>query len=138
MDKRYEEIKFILKKYNQEQLLNNYDKLEENKQKELLREIENIDFIAGDVLEKIDLVKGKYDIVVIDPPREGIHPKAIKKIINISPEEFVYISCNPKTQVRDLEIFIKNGYKIKKYQAFDQFPRSRHVECIALIQRVKS
>ncbi|MFR2717450.1 MAG: 23S rRNA (uracil(1939)-C(5))-methyltransferase RlmD [Anaerococcus obesiensis] len=96
-------------------------------------EIENIDFIAGDVLEKIDLVKGKYDIVVIDPPREGIHPKAIKKIIDIAPEEFVYISCNPKTQVRDLEIFIKNGYKIKKYQAFDQFPRSRHVEAAILM-----
>ena len=98
-------------------------------------EIENIDFIAGDVLEKIDLVKGKYDIVVIDPPREGIHPKAIKKIIDIAPEEFVYISCNPKTQVRDLEIFIKNGYKIKKYQAFDQFPRSRHVESVVLMTR---
>ena len=98
-------------------------------------EIENIDFISGDVLEKIDLVKGKYDIVVIDPPREGIHPKAIKKIIDIAPEEFVYISCNPKTQVRDLEIFIKNGYKIKKYQAFDQFPRSRHVESVVLMSR---
>ena len=99
-------------------------------------QIENIDFIAGDVLEKIDLVKGKYNIVVIDPPREGIHPKAIKKIIDISPEEFVYISCNPKTQVRDLEIFIKNGYKIKKYQAFDQFPRSRHVETVALLSKL--
>ena len=97
-------------------------------------EIENINFIAGDVLEKIDLVKGKYDIVVIDPPREGIHPK----IIDIAPEEFVYISCNPKTQVRDLEIFIKNGYKIKKYQAFDQFPRSRHVEAIVLLSKLDS
>ena len=99
-------------------------------------QIENIDFIAGDVLEKIDLVKGKYDIVVIDPPREGIHPKAIKKIIDIAPEEFVYISCNPKTQVRDLEIFIENGYKIKNYQAFDQFPRSRHVETVALLSKL--
>ena len=99
-------------------------------------QIENIDFIAGDVLEKIDLVRGKYDILVIDSPREGIHPKAIKKIIDIDPEEFVYISCNPKTQVRDLEIFIKNGYKIKNYQAFDQFPRSRHVETVALLSKL--
>lgn len=97
--------------------------------------IENIDFIAGDVLEKIDLVKGNYDIVVIDPPREGIHPKAIGKIIDINPEEFVYISCNPKTQVRDIEIFKEKGYRLDKYQAFDQFPRSRHVETVALLKR---
>lgn len=99
-------------------------------------QIENIDFISGDVLEKIDQVKGKYDIVVLDPPREGINPKAIKKIMDIDPEEFIYISCNPKTQVRDLEIFIENGYKIKNYQVIDQFPRSRHSEAIALIQKM--
>ena len=99
-------------------------------------QIENIDFIAGDVLEKIDRVKGKYEIVVLDPPREGINPKAIKKIMDLEPEEFIYISCNPKTQVRDLEIFIENGYKIKNYQAFDQFPRSRHVETVALLSKL--
>lgn len=99
-------------------------------------QIENIDFIAGDVLEKIDLVKGKYDIVVLDPPREGINPKAIKKIMDIDPKEFVYISCNPKTQVRDIETFIENGYKVEKYQAFDQFPRSRHCESIASIKKI--
>lgn len=98
--------------------------------------IENIDFINGDILKKIDLVRGKFDIVVLDPPREGIHPKAIGKIIDIKPEEFVYISCNPKTQVRDIEIFKKRGYEVKKYQIFDQFPRSRHVETIALIQKM--
>lgn len=98
-------------------------------------EIENIDFIAGDVLEKIELVKGQYDIVVIDPPREGIHSKAIDKIIDINPEEFVYISCNPKTQVRDIKIFKEKGFEVTSYQAFDQFPRSRHVEAVALLKR---
>lgn len=97
--------------------------------------IENIDFMAGDVLEKIDFVKGKYNIVVIDPPREGINPKAIRKIMDIDPDEYIYISCNPKTQVRDLEIFMENGYKIENYQAFDQFPRSRHIESIALLKK---
>ncbi|MDU4026699.1 MAG: hypothetical protein E7H32_08520 [Anaerococcus sp.] len=75
-------------------------------------------------------------MVVLDPQREGINPKAFKKIMDINPKDFVYISCNPKTQVRDIEIFMENGYKVEKYQAFDQFPRSRHVETIALIQKV--
>lgn len=101
-------------------------------------EIENIDFIAGDVLKKIEVVKGKYDVVVLDPPREGINPNAIEKIIDLEPKRFVYISCNPRTQVRDIKKFIEKGYELKKYEAFDQFPNPSHVECIALIQRVKS
>ena len=103
-----------------------------------LNEIENCEFIAGDVLEKIDKLKDLADIIVLDPPRDGIHPKAIKKIIDIKPEKFIYISCNPVTQVRDLKIMKENGYEIEDVEILDQFPRTTHVECIALIQRVKS
>lgn len=98
-------------------------------------EIENIDFIKGDVLKEIENVRGDFDIVVIDPPRQGINPKAIDKIIAIEPKEFVYISCNPKTQVIDLQRFLEKGYKIKDYKAFDQFPRSRHIEAVALLEK---
>jgi len=101
-----------------------------------LNEIENIDFLCGDVLEEIEKVKGDYDVVILDPPRAGITPESLEKIININPKKFVYISCNPKTQVDNLKTFIERGYKVKKYEIFDQFPNSRHVETIALIQKM--
>ena len=99
----------------------------------VLNKIENAEFVTGDVLEKIEELKDEADIIVLDPPRDGIHPKAINKIINIKPEKFVYISCNPVTQVRDLEIMMNNGYKLEKLEIFDQFPRTVHCEVVALL-----
>ena len=101
-----------------------------------INEIKNINFLCGDVLEEIEKVKGNYDAVILDPPRAGIMPEALEKIIAINPKKFVYISCNPKTQVENLKDFIANGYEIKKYEIIDQFPNSRHVETIALIQKI--
>lgn len=101
-----------------------------------INQLENIDFICGDVLKEIENINGEYDTVVLDPPREGINPKAIDKIIDINPEKFVYISCNPKTQVRDIKVFEDRGYSVKKYQVFDQFVNSRHVEAIALLKKI--
>lgn len=109
--------------------------VEKAKENAEINEINNIEFICGDVLKEIENVRGDYDIVVLDPPREGIHPKAIDKIIDINPDKFVYISCNPKTQVRDIKIFEERGYKVKKYQVFDQFVNSRHVEAIGLMEK---
>lgn len=90
----------------------------------------NVKFIVDDVLKQLaDLAeKGdKPDLVLLDPPREGVHPKAVKYIIEAQPEKIVYISCNPKSQIRDLELFLEGGYKIEKIAAFDQFPRTKHV-----------
>lgn len=100
-----------------------------------LNGLENTEFIAGDVLVEIDDMKEKIDIVVLDPPRSGIHPKAIDKILDIEPKTFVYISCNPVTQVIDLESFIKRGYRIKDLELFDQFPRTVHCEAIAVLEK---
>ncbi|MDO5028740.1 MAG: 23S rRNA (uracil(1939)-C(5))-methyltransferase RlmD [Bacillota bacterium] len=97
--------------------------------------IDNVEFIAGDVLEKVDLLDEKPDIIVLDPPREGIHPKAIGKIISFGPKEFLYISCNPKTMVRDLEIFKEAGYKFVEGKMQNQFPRTSHVETIVLMAK---
>ena len=97
--------------------------------------IDNVEFIAGDVLEKVNELKETPDIIVLDPPRDGIHPKAIDSIINFNPETFLYISCNPKTLVRDLEIFKLSGYEVKKAIGLDQFPRTSHVEAIVKIQK---
>lgn len=109
--------------------------VEKAKENAEINEINNIEFLCGDVLEEIDKVKGKYDVVILDPPRAGIVAEAIDKIINLNPDKFIYISCNPKTQVENLKDFIKAGYTIKKYEVIDQFPKSRHVESIALISR---
>jgi 23S rRNA (uracil-5-)-methyltransferase RumA len=98
-----------------------------------LNNLENCTFIAGDVLKKIDELDDKPDIIVLDPPREGIHPKAIQKIIDYKPETFIYISCKPTSLEKDLPVFLENGYKITKVQCVDMFPMTPHVETVLLI-----
>lgn len=98
-----------------------------------LNNLSNIEFIAGDVLKEVGNLKQKPDLIVIDPPREGINPKAIGKIIDFSPENFVYVSCNPVTLVRDLKEFINRGYKIDKMKLMDMFPKTPHVETVILM-----
>lgn len=98
-----------------------------------LNGLDNVKFIAGDVLKEIDSLKETPDLIVIDPPRDGIHPKAIGKIIDFNPKNFVYISCNPVTLVRDLKVFLERGYKIDKVKCMDMFPRTVHVESIILM-----
>lgn len=97
--------------------------------------LDNVEFIAGDVLQAVDGLKIQPDLIVIDPPRDGIHPKAINKIIDFNPETFVYVSCNPVTLVRDLKVFMERGYKIDKVKCMDQFPRTPHVETVVLIEK---
>ncbi len=100
-----------------------------------LNNLQNCDFIAGDVLVKIDELQDKPDIIVLDPPREGIHPKAIQKIIDYKPETFIYISCKPTSLTKDLPVFLENGYKVQKVQCVDMFPMTPHVETVALLTR---
>jgi 23S rRNA (uracil-5-)-methyltransferase RumA len=105
------------------------------KENSKLNGLDNIEFIAGDVLKAVDSLDEKPDLIVIDPPRDGIHPKAINKIIDFNPGTFVYVSCNPVTLVRDLKVFIERGYEIQKVKCMDMFPRTPHVESIVLLQR---
>ena len=100
-----------------------------------LNELDNCHFIAGDVLKKIDELRGKPDLIILDPPREGIHPKAIGKIIDFGAPEIVYVSCKPSSLVRDLQVMIEGGYVVKEVQCVDMFVHTNHVECIALIQK---
>ncbi len=100
-----------------------------------INKLGNVQFICGDVFEETKNLDYKPDVVIIDPPREGINPRAIDKIIDFAVENYLYISCNPVTLVRDLKIFIERGYKIKEIKILDQFPRTYHVETIALLQR---
>ena len=97
----------------------------------------NCEFIAGDVLKVIDSLreKDKPDIIVLDPPRDGIHPKALNKIIDFGVGRIVYISCKPTSLVRDLEVLQERGYRVEKVCAVDMFPETVHVETVCLLQR---
>ncbi|WP_311530603.1 23S rRNA (uracil(1939)-C(5))-methyltransferase RlmD [uncultured Anaerococcus sp.] len=108
------------------------DKARENAK---LNDLNNVNFLCGDVLEEIEKVGDKYDVVILDPPRAGISPASLDKILNIDCKKFVYISCNPKSQMDNLKVFLDKGYEIKDYEIFDQFPNSRHLEAIALLER---
>ena len=95
----------------------------------------NCEFIAGDVLKVLDDVTDKPDMIILDPPRDGIHPKALPKIISYGVDRIVYISCKPTSLVRDLEVFLESSYVVKKAVAVDQFPWTTGIETIALLER---
>lgn len=103
-----------------------------------LNGLSNCEFIAGDVLKVIDDIADKPDIIVLDPPRDGIHPKAIEKIIAYGVDEMVYISCKPTSLVRDLEILQARGYQVVRGCAIDQFVNTLHCESIVHLRKIKS
>ncbi len=109
--------------------------VEAAKENATLNGLNNCEFIAGDVLKVIDSLEDKPDIIVLDPPRDGIHPKALDKIIDFGVEKIVYISCKPTSLVRDLEVLQAKGYKVEKICAVDMFPETVHVEAIILMTR---
>lgn len=96
----------------------------------------NCSFIAGDVLKKVDELVDKPDLIIVDPPRDGIHPKTIGKIIGFDAPEIIYVSCKPTSLARDLVIFQQAGYEVKRVKLMDMFPRTVHVESVVLITRV--
>lgn len=109
--------------------------VEAAKENAKLNDLHNCDFIAGDVLKVIDTIEEKPDYIVLDPPRDGIHPKALEKIIHYGVPQMVYISCKPTSLARDLEILQARGYEVKKVCCVDMFPNTVHVECVTLLQR---
>lgn len=102
-----------------------------------LNGLHNCEFIAGDVLKVLDEIEEKPDIIILDPPRDGIHPRALLKIIRYQVEKLVYISCKPTSLVRDLEVFLQNGYAVERAVAVDQFPWTGNVETVVLLSQLK-
>lgn len=98
--------------------------------------LENCTFLAGDVLKMVDELKERPDLIIVDPPRDGIHPKAIGKIIAFGAPEIVYVSCKPTSLARDLEIFQQEGYQVERVKLMDMFPRTVHVETVALLSKL--
>ena len=101
-----------------------------------LNGLENCEFIAGDVLKVIDEIADKPDLIVVDPPRDGIHPKALNKIIEFGVDRMVYISCKPTSLARDLVVLQERGYKVEKVCAVDMFPGTANCEVCCLLERV--
>ena len=97
--------------------------------------LDNCEFIAGDVLKVVDNLTQKPDILVLDPPRDGIHPKALRKIINFNVDEMVYVSCKPTSLMRDLLVFREAGYEVKRACLVDMFPGTVHVETVVLLSK---
>ena len=99
--------------------------------------IEGVKFYAADVgkfLNEHPEYKDKIRTIILDPARAGVAPKTMKKIIALNAERMVYVSCNPATQARDIELLAQAGYSIKKFSLVDQFPHTSHVECVILLE----
>ena len=109
--------------------------MEAARENAVLNHLDNCEFIAGDVLKVLDDVEEKPDFIVLDPPRDGIHPKALEKIIHYQVPKMVYISCKPSSLARDLEALLAGGYRVERVQCVDMFPATVHVETIALLQK---
>lgn len=101
--------------------------------------IDNVEFFVGDMKnvfnEAFISTNGMPDIIITDPPRDGMHKDVVQQILNIAPKKVVYVSCNSATQARDLEL-MKDSYKVVKVQPVDMFPQTHHVENIVLLEKL--
>ena len=100
-----------------------------------LNGLTNCRFIAGDVLKVLDNLTEKPDMIILDPPRDGIHPKALPKILAYGVENIVYISCKPTSLARDLPAFLAAGYEVQRSCSVDQFCETVHVETVVLLSK---
>ncbi len=101
-----------------------------------LNDLKQCEFIAGDVLKVIGDIKDKPDIIVLDPPREGVHQKALARILDYGVDRIIYISCKPTSLMRDLEMIQERGYRLEKARCVDLFPETVHVETVVLMSKV--
>lgn len=95
----------------------------------------NCAFLAGDVLRLTESLPGQPDLIVLDPPRDGCHPKALPKILSFGPRCFIYVSCKPTSLARDLPAFIEAGYRVTDVQCCDMFPMTPGVETVVRLER---
>lgn len=105
-----------------------------------LNNILNVKFFAADLYKSFLPIVDKYnipkpDVMIIDPPRSGMHPTTVDDVIKLFPNKIVYVSCNPATQVRDIKLMVEAGYKLIKIKPVDMFPHTFHIENVALLQK---
>lgn len=111
--------------------------VESARENAVLNGLHNCEFIAGDVLKVIDSIEEKPDVIILDPPRDGIHPKALDKIIRYGVEHILYISCKPTSLARDLEVFLERGYRVERAVCVDMFAFTGNVEVITKMRLVE-
>lgn len=100
--------------------------------------LDNCCFLAGDVLKVLDEITEKPDLIVLDPPRDGVHPKALPRIIAYGVDRMLYISCKPTSLARDLGVLIPSGYRVEKVRLVDMFPQTVHVETVVLLSKLNT
>ena len=111
--------------------------VEAAKENAALNGLDNCTFWAGDVLKVIDDLGEVPDLIVLDPPRDGVHPKALEKIIDFGVERMVYIACKPTSLARDLELLQGRGYQVERIGCVDLFPSTYHIETVVLLSQQK-
>ncbi len=99
--------------------------------------LDNCEFIAGDVLKVLDDLTEKPDLIILDPPRDGVNPKALNKILAMGVDNIIYISCKPTSLARDLDAFFDAGYKVERTCAVDLFPGTVHMETVAALKKTE-
>ena len=109
------------------------DAVKSARENAVLNGLENCEFICGDVLKVLPDLEEKPDVIVVDPPRAGIHPKVLPMLAGYGTDEILYISCNPKTLFPDLAVLQEYGYRVKYVKPYDNFPMTKHVECCSLL-----
>lgn len=109
--------------------------VEAAKENAALNGLENCEFLAGDVLKVLDDITEKPDFIVLDPPRDGIHPKALEKIIRYGVDRMIYISCKPTSLARDLEVLTARGYQVERMCCVDMFPWSGNIEIVCMLSK---
>jgi 23S rRNA (uracil1939-C5)-methyltransferase len=88
-----------------------------------------------DFLKSRDAGSGDFNVLVLDPPRAGLHPKALKRVLTLEPEKMLYVSCNPATFARDAKTLVDAGYRLPRVQPVDMFPQTMHIELAGTFHR---
>ena len=100
-----------------------------------LNDLHNVHYIQGKTEEILEELEEKIDVIILDPPRTGCHPQAIASVLSAKPNKIAYVSCNPSSLARDLNMLVKGGYQIDSVDPIDMFPQTYHTECVATLSR---
>jgi len=114
--------------------------IKDAKKNALKNKINNTEFYCGDLSKMLQnyselIQKNPCDVLILDPPRAGLHPKTLKEIVRINPKKIIYVSCNPTTQARDVREFINSNYIMGTVQPIDMFPHTHHIECVITLDK---
>ena len=100
-----------------------------------LNDLQNVHYIQGKTEDILEELEEKIDVIILDPPRTGCHPQAIASVLSAEPNQIAYVSCDPPSLARDLDMLVQGGYQIDSVVPIDMFPQTYHTECVATLSR---